>query len=113
MTFGLRLASGPPRALWPALAALTVVLSLLADFVHPLVALAVGIALAAAPFVLASALTAGLVLVAVITLLPFGALRLGIGFNPTLLDPALALLYVMWLFGLVYRRERLRWPPLS
>ena len=56
-----------------------------------------------APLILREVDLALLALVAVITLLPFGALRLGIGFNPTLLDPALGALYLIWLVRRVTR----------
>lgn len=44
--------------------------------------------------------------IAVSTLLPFGALPVRIGFTPTFLDVALALLFFVWFMRLVTRRQK-------
>jgi hypothetical protein len=87
--------------------------SAVAVFVHPLVALALVAALVALPFVLRDIDVAFVIVVAVICLIPFGALPLGIGFNPTLLDLALGALYLIFIVRLAMRQQRLRMPPLS
>ena len=55
-----------------------------------------------------------LVVVAVIGLLPFAAVPLGVGFNPTLLDAAFGVLYAIWAVRLATRTDSLRpLPPLA
>jgi O-antigen ligase len=104
-----------PRAQVMAGAALLVVaVSALAVLVHPLLALVTLLALGIAPFVMRDIDRAFVAVVAVIILLPFAALPLGIGFNPTLLDLVLGLLYAIWLMRLVLRTQlRIHRPPLS
>lgn len=83
-------------------------------FVHPLIAVAVFAGLIVAPFVLRDIDLAFLAVVTVITLLPFGAIPIGIGFNPTFLDLALGALYLIWAVRIATREELgFRWPPLS
>jgi hypothetical protein len=85
-----------------------------AVFVHPAAGVALVLALVAAPVLLGSVDLAFLAVVAVITLLPFAAVPLGIGFNPTFLDLALAALYGILVLRLATREQpALRWPPLS
>lgn len=87
--------------------------SAVAVFVHPALAVALLVALAVAPFVLRDIELAFLAAVAVITLLPFAAIPIGIGFNPTFLDLALAALYLILVVRVATREQALRWPPLS
>jgi len=82
-------------------------------FVHPAVGVALVLGLALAPAVLRSIELAFLAAVAVITLLPFGAIPLGVGFNPTLLNLALGALYLILAVRVAQRLQHLRWPPLS
>lgn len=113
---GLR--AGDPAAerraiLWGG-GALTLLAAGVAVFAHPLIAVALLLALAVTPLVLRSVDLAFVAVVAVIALLPFAALPIGIGFNPTLLDFALGALYLIWAFRLATReQETLRFPPLS
>lgn len=103
-----------PRSLLAAGALATVAAAAVAVFVHPLVAVALCLGVALAPLVLRSVDAAFLAVVAVIALLPFAALPLGIGFNPTLLDLVLGALYLIWVFRVVTREQAtLRLPPLS
>jgi hypothetical protein len=84
-----------------------------AVFVHPLVGVAVVLGLAAAPLVLRSAGLAFLMVVAIIALVPFAAIPLGVGFNPTFLDVALCGLYLVVAVRVTVRDQPLRWPPLT
>lgn len=110
--------AGDPAAeraamLWAGAAA-TVLLTALAVFVHPLVAVALLAMAVAAPFVLRSVDLAFAAVLAVITLLPFGAIPLGIGFNPTYLDLAMGVLYLIWAVRLATREQStIRIPPLG
>jgi polysaccharide biosynthesis protein PslJ len=88
--------------------------SALAVFVHPWVAVAAVAAAIVVPFVLRDIDFAFVAVVAVVTLLPFAPLPLGIGFNPTLLDLALGTLYLIWIVRVATREQaRMRFPPLS
>ncbi|MBK7779263.1 MAG: O-antigen ligase family protein [Ardenticatenia bacterium] len=113
-----RLAAGDP-AMWrralPAAAVLTVLAgAALSAFVHPALGPLLLLAAFGAPFLLRSVDLAFAAAVAVIMLLPFGALPLNLGFNPTLLDLALGALYLIWIMRLIQRRQRqLIWPPLG
>ncbi len=83
-------------------------------FVHPLVAVAAVVALGITPFVLHDIDAAFVAVLAVIILIPFGAIPLGIGFNPTFLDLALGMLYLIWVVRIATREQTaFRWPPLS
>lgn len=112
------LAAGDPihwlRAL-PAAAALAVLLgAALSAFVNPLLGPLLVLAAIGIPFLLRSVDTAFAAVAAVILLLPFGALPLNLGFNPTLLDLALGALYLIWTMRLIQRRQRqLVWPPMG
>jgi polysaccharide biosynthesis protein PslJ len=113
-----RLRAGDPIAARRAVSAGAVVVvligSAIAAFVHPLVGVAAVVAVGVAPLVLRDIDLAFLAVVGVITLLPFAALPLGIGFNPTLLDLALGVLYLIWIVRLATREQvSLRLPPLS
>jgi hypothetical protein len=95
----------PEARLWLAGAGLVMALAAAGALVHPLLGLAGVLAILAAPIVLAHrGLALGLVIL-VIALLPFGALPLNLGFNPTLLDLALAGAYLIWVMRLVTRAE--------
>lgn len=99
---------------WAGAAAITIGGALLAALVHPLVGLAAAAVALATPYILADIDLAFLVVVAVIGLLPFAAVPLGVGFNPTLLDGALAVLYAIWAVRLATRTDSLRpLPPLA
>jgi len=118
MTLLDRLRAGDPRparyAILGGALALVLVGAAAIAFVHPLVALAGVVAIGVAPFVLRDIDRAFLAVVAVIMLLPFAAIPLGVGFNPTFLDLALGVLYLIWLMRLVTREEtRIHRPPLS
>ncbi len=87
-------------------AALVVLVAAAASaFVHPVVGVLLVVALLVAPIVLSSRPLALTVVVAVVVLLPFAAIPLGIGFNPTLLDLALAAVYLIWIVRLVTRAD--------
>lgn len=113
-----QLSAGDPT-LWlrvlPAAAALAVLAgAALSAFLHPALGPLVLLAALVAPFLLRSVDLAFAAVAAVILLLPFGAIPLNLGFNPTLLDLALGLLYLIWTMRLVQRRQRqLVWPPLG
>lgn len=118
MTLVERLRSGDPvlarRSLLAGAAGATLGAVALAVFVHPLAGLAALGALALGPFILRDVDLALLLLVAILLLLPFGAIPLGIGFNPTFLDFALLILYAIAVMRLVTRAQpRLHWPPLA
>ena len=118
MTVLDRLRAGDPATAQHAVlvgAALVVVAgAAVAAFVHPLVAIAGVIGLGVAPFVMRDIRLAFLAVVAVIMLLPFAAIPIGIGFNPTFLDLGLGVLYLIWLMRIVTREQtRLQFPPLS
>jgi len=102
------------RAILAAGALATIAASAVSVFVHPLVGIALLVGVGLAPLILRSVDAAFLAVVAVIALLPFAALPLGIGFNPTLLDLVLGALYLIWAFRLATREQTtLRRPPLS
>jgi polysaccharide biosynthesis protein PslJ len=98
---------GNERLLWLTGAAVATVAAAVAAFVHPLAAVALAVAVVAAPLVLTNVVIAIIALIGVITLLPFGALPLGIGFNPTLLDFGLGALLLIWIGRLATRRSQL------
>lgn len=113
-----RLRAGDPaarrRAVGLAAALAVVAGAAVAAFVHPAVALAGVVGLAVAPFVLRDVDAAFLGVVAVVMLLPFAAIPLGVGFNPTFLDLALGALYLIWGMRLITREQaRLHRPPLT
>lgn len=93
------------RRLLAAGAIATLALTALGAFTHWLVAVALLFALAIAPFVLRSIDLAFLAVAVVITLVPFAAIPLGIGFNPTFLDLGLLAIYTIWIFRLATREE--------
>lgn len=83
-------------------------------FLDPVIAIVAAIALLTAPFILRDIDLAFLAVVAVIALLPFAAIPLGVGFNPTLLDLALGALYLIWIVRFATRRRTRREPaPLA
>jgi polysaccharide biosynthesis protein PslJ len=83
-------------------------------FVQPVLTIAFLAALIVAPFILGNIDLAFLAVVAVITLLPFGAIPLGLGFNPTFLDLVLGILYLIWIVRIALReQQRRQWLPLS
>ncbi|MEO8085138.1 MAG: hypothetical protein ABI780_15070, partial [Ardenticatenales bacterium] len=103
-----------PRALLLAGAVATVAFTALAVFVHPLLAIALLAAAAVTPLLLRSVDLAFAAVLAIITLLPFAAIPLGIGFNPTFLDLTMGLLYLIWAVRLATREQTsLRIPPLG
>lgn len=103
-----------PAAILPAAAAAVVLAgAALSAFVHPVVGPLVLLGLVAAPLVLRDQDLALVALAAVLLLLPFAALPLNIGFNPTLLDLCLRALYAILTLRLVLRQQPLRWPPLG
>lgn len=103
-----------PGSLVAAGAVATVALTAVAVFVHPLLAVALLAAAVATPFLLRSVDLAFAAVLAVITLLPFAAIPLGIGFNPTFLDLTMGLLYLIWAVRLATREQTsLRIPPLG
>lgn len=113
-----RLRAGDPavrrQAIWVGGALVTVAFTALGALTHWLIALALLLGLAVAPFVLRSIDLAFLAIAIVITLLPFAAIQLGIGFNPTFLDLGLLAIYTIWIFRLATREETtLRSPPLG
>lgn len=113
-----RLRTGDPaarrRAVVAGAALAVVAAAAVAAFVHPAVALAGVVGLAIAPFVLRDVDAAFVGVVAVVMLLPFAAIPLGVGFNPTFLDLALGALYLIWGMRLVTREQaRLHRPPLT
>jgi hypothetical protein len=63
------------------------------------------VALIVAYWILRSTLVGLLSTIAIITLLPFAALPFDVGFTPTLLDLALAGLYLVWLSRIMARRD--------
>jgi hypothetical protein len=109
VTMPTRLRSGEVAAVGQALAigavVLTVLAAFLAVFVHPLVAVALTAGCLAAPLVLRDFEVALLAVVAVTILLPFGAIGLGLGFNPTYLDLALLALYLVAVVRLAMRQQ--------
>jgi hypothetical protein len=104
--------AGPPAALararrWTGLAAaaLVVLLAAASALVHPAIGVLAMVALLAAPVVLSSRTRALALLIGVVLLLPFAALPLNLGFNPTLLDFALAAVYLIWVMRRVTRAD--------
>lgn len=79
-------------------------------FLHPLVAVLGVAALLVVPFILRDVDLAFVVVLAVIALLPFAAIPLNRGFNPTLLDLALGALYLIWIARHVSREPAVRSP---
>lgn len=82
------------------------VLAAVAAFVHPLVAVVAALGLLVLPVVLAHRTLALAGVVAVVGLLPFAAIPLNVGFNPTLLDLALGAVYLIWVMRLVTRQNQ-------
>jgi len=83
-------------------------------FVHPLLPIVVLLGAAAGLVVLRDIDLAFLGVVAIVLLLPFAAIPLGVGFNPTFLDLALGAVYLIWIVRLATREQpRVHWPPLS
>lgn len=108
---------GPPRdpTAWLPWGAAAVVLggAALSAFLHPVVGPLAILGLIATPLLLRDQDLALGALAAVLLLLPFAALPLNIGFNPTLLDLCMGALYLILTLRLVLRQQRLRWPPLG
>ena len=95
-------------------ALLTILLAALGAWLHPALGPVLLLGAVAGLAILRSVDLAFLGVVAVITLLPFAAIPLGIGFNPTFLDLTLGALYLIWVFRLATREQTtLRWPPLA
>lgn len=113
-----RLLDAPParQARWilSVAAVLVVLLAALGALIHPAISLVLLVGLSAGLLILSRIDLAFLGVVAVITLLPFAAIPLGVGFNPTFLDLTLGALYLIWAWRLATREQAtLRWPPLS
>ncbi len=106
--------AGERAAALAAGGAATVALTALAVFVDARLAVAVLAAAVATPFVLRSVELAFAAVVGVVTLLPFAAIPLGVGFNPTFLDLTLGVLYLIWVVRLATREATsIRIPPLG
>ncbi|MEW5718142.1 MAG: hypothetical protein AB1817_05930, partial [Chloroflexota bacterium] len=73
-------------------------------FVHPLVPFAAIVGIIAAAIVMSNIDFGLYAVIAVAVLLPFGALPLNLGFNPTFLDLALVAVIAMW-FARVTTRQ--------
>ena len=73
-------------------------------FIHPVVPFVVVIGAIAGGIMLSKIDFGMYAVIAVVVLLPFGALPLNIGFNPTFLDVALVAVYAMW-FARVMTRQ--------
>ncbi len=108
----LSVRSGLLRGGWPAHLALIgaclvlgVVGGLLLAFVHPLIMLALLAALGGGMAMLRSTQMGLFVLVAVICLLPFGAIPFSLGFYPTFLDVALLAVFGVWLARVLTRAQ--------
>lgn len=87
------------------LLALGIVAGAAVSWGKPIIAIAAVVGLVVALTLLQHLQWAVWALAAVLTLLPFGALPLGIGFNPTFLNLTFALLVAAWLMVLVGRKE--------
>jgi O-antigen ligase len=94
------------RLILVSAALVVVALSAVGAFVNPLIGILGALTLLAVPLVLANRTVALALVVAVIMLLPFAALPVGIGFNPTLLDLALGAVYLIWIIRVVTRADR-------
>ena len=95
-------------------ALLTALLAGLGAWLHPALGLVLLIGAVAGLAILRSVDLAFLGVVAVVTLLPFAAIPLGVGYNPTFLDLTLGALYLIWAVRLATReQDTLRWPPLA
>jgi hypothetical protein len=77
-------------------------------FVHPAVPFAIIVGLIAGAIVMSKIEYGMYAVIAIIVLLPFGALPLNIGFNPTFLDLALVAVYAMWFARLMTRQDEQR-----
>ncbi|MBI3538484.1 MAG: O-antigen ligase family protein [Chloroflexi bacterium] len=73
-------------------------------FVHPLVPFAIIVGLVIAGIILSRIELALYAVIAVAVLLPFGALPLNVGFNPTFLDLALLAVFGLWLLQVLTRQ---------
>jgi polysaccharide biosynthesis protein PslJ len=109
VTFPIRFRPDAPtdtrRLLWLGAVGLVTVAATLSALIHPLVGVVVVLACLTAPVVLVHRTLALATVASVVVLLPFAAIPLGIGFNPTLLDLALAVVYVIWTVRLVTRAQ--------
>lgn len=114
---GSRLSRALPRdpTVWLPWGAAALVLgaAALSAFLHPAVGPLAILGLVTGPLVLRDQDLALGALAGVMLLLPFAALPLNIGFNPTFLDLCLGALYAILTMRLVLRQQRLRWPPLG
>lgn len=84
--------------------ALAVALGALIAFGSPVIAFALVLGVVAAGIVLSNIEYGLYAVIAVAVLLPFGALPINLGFNPTFLDLALVALFVMWVMRGVLRQ---------
>lgn len=103
---------------WPAILALCLLAGLLsgalAAFLEGPLALALGIGLVGALVLLRSVMLSLLAVIGVVTLLPFAAVPLGVGFNPTFLNLTLGALIVVWaLRALTRERGQIELPPVA
>lgn len=103
----LHLTAPRARSVGVLLVALVLALSGSASIalIHPLVPFAALGGLAAAALVLSNIDLGLYTVIAVAVLLPFGALPLNLGFNPTFLDLALGAVIALWLARLALRQE--------
>ncbi len=74
-------------------------------FVHPLVPFAVIVGIVIGAIILSNIEFGMYAVIAIAVLLPFAALPLNIGFNPTFLDLALVAVYAMWFWRVMTRQD--------
>ncbi len=103
---------------WPAILGLCLLAGLLAGalaaFLEGPLALALGIGLVGGLLLLRSVMLSLLAVIGVVTLLPFAAVPLGVGFNPTFLNLTLGALILVWAFrALTRERGRIELPPVA
>jgi O-antigen ligase len=84
--------------------ALALIGGALAALVHPLAPIALAVGVVAALVVLSRIGLALYAVIVVAVLLPFGALPLNVGFNPTFLDLALVAVFGLWLLQVLTRQ---------
>jgi O-antigen ligase len=84
---------------------LALVLAALVSFTSPALAAAAVIGLFGAAVILSNVEFGFYALIAVVVLLPFASIPINLGFNPTFLDIALLLLFVIWLARMLTRQD--------
>jgi len=98
-----------PAVRWLTLAGLMVAVALpigaVLGLLGPMYGSAALLALAAAVFMLRSMMLGLVVLISIITLLPFAAVPIDIGFSPTFLDLTLFPLFFVWISRIVTHKE--------